>query len=95
MTAPTDPEPTAGSWLTTGPVVLGGRPHRALGYAIALWFARIATYAELVEEEQYCGPAEEPVSALLDGHGQLPVQAGPARPGESATTRGLARAAHC
>lgn len=93
MTTRTDPVPAADSWLTTGPVVLGAALTGALGYAIALWFARMATYAERVEDEEYCRPVDPPASALLDGHAQLPVQAGPARPGESTTARGPARAA--
>jgi hypothetical protein len=56
-TAPSSaPVPTADSRLTSGPVVLGAALTGAVGYAIALWFARMAVYAERVEEQQYCAP---------------------------------------
>jgi hypothetical protein len=73
--------PAAASRLTTGPVVLGAALIGAAGYAIALWFARMAVLAERVEEQQYCGPG--PHTGGPAPH--LPVQAGPARTGQPAT----------
>ncbi len=37
-----------------GAVVLGAVATGVVGYAIAVWLARVSTWAELVEEEEYC-----------------------------------------
>ncbi|MCW2606365.1 MAG: hypothetical protein JWO60_1058 [Frankiales bacterium] len=45
-------------------VVLGAVLTGVVGYALALWFARASTWAERVEEEQYCGPAVPRATAV-------------------------------
>jgi hypothetical protein len=50
--------PVGVAWRTGGPVVLGAALTGVLGLAIAVWLARVTTYAEELEEQQYCGPAE-------------------------------------
>lgn len=47
-------DPPTGSWLTAGPAVAGVALTGAVGWAIALGLARAATYAERVEEDQFC-----------------------------------------
>lgn len=49
----------AGRW-DAGPgldsrVVMGAAATGAVGWALALWLAHVAVFAERVEEEEYCG----------------------------------------
>ncbi|MCU1693419.1 MAG: hypothetical protein JWM64_2510 [Frankiales bacterium] len=48
--------PTRRALVDPGTVVAGAVATAAVGYGIALWLARVGTWAERVEEEQYCGP---------------------------------------
>jgi hypothetical protein len=50
--------PVGAAWHAGGPVVLGAAVTGVLGLAAAVWLARMATYAERLEEQQYCRPAE-------------------------------------
>lgn len=62
--------PAPGPLLGRGSIVSGAAVTAVLGYAIALWFARVASYAERVEEEEYCAPA---VPAPRSRSGQRPL----------------------
>jgi len=49
--------------MSTTQIVAGATAAGALGYAIALWLARTAEFAEGVEEDQYCRePAVRPAA---------------------------------
>lgn len=48
--------PAAGVLTDPGAVVAGALLTAVVGYAIAVWLARVDTWAERVEEQQYCRP---------------------------------------